>query len=131
MKYEVKVVDYFGIFYTTRHRPLLLPLKRPCSLSRTETAISNPKFGVYIIYIYVYVHISHDLKGYRRTTVYPCGACDKMHLKHSVFSFRDSHQALALHKGLVKVGKAARSVALRLCPVRRGLMHILRVCRLP
>ena len=31
--------------------PSLLPLKRPCSLSRTETAISNPKFGVYIIYI--------------------------------------------------------------------------------
>jgi len=32
--------------------PSLLPLKRPCSLSRTETAIPNPKFGVYIMYIY-------------------------------------------------------------------------------
>jgi len=32
--------------------PSLLPLKRPCSLSRPRTAISNPKFGVYIIYIY-------------------------------------------------------------------------------
>ncbi len=32
----------------------MLPLKRPCSLSRTEMAISNPKFGVYIIYIYLY-----------------------------------------------------------------------------
>ncbi len=31
--------------------PSLLPLKRPCSLSRPRTAISNPKFGVYIIYI--------------------------------------------------------------------------------
>ena len=29
--------------------PSVLPLKRPCSLSRTETAIPNPKFGVYII----------------------------------------------------------------------------------
>ena len=29
----------------------LLPLKRPCSLSRTETAFPNPKFGEYIIYI--------------------------------------------------------------------------------
>ena len=34
----------------------MLPLKRPCSLSRTETAISNPKFGVYIIYIYMPQH---------------------------------------------------------------------------
>ena len=30
--------------------PSVLPLKRPCSLSRTETAITDPKFGVYIIY---------------------------------------------------------------------------------
>lgn len=29
--------------------PLLLPLKRPCSLSRPGTAILDPKFGVYII----------------------------------------------------------------------------------
>jgi len=34
--------------------PSLLPLKRPCPLSRTETAIPNPKFGVYIMYIYIY-----------------------------------------------------------------------------
>ena len=33
--------------------PSMLPLKRPCSLSRTETVISNPKFGVYIIYIHI------------------------------------------------------------------------------
>ncbi len=33
--------------------PSMLPLKRPCSLSRTKTAIANPKFGVYIIYIYI------------------------------------------------------------------------------
>ena len=32
--------------------PSVLPLKRPCSLSRTEPATINPKFGVYIIYIY-------------------------------------------------------------------------------
>ncbi len=31
----------------------LLPLKRPCSLSMTERAIDNPKFGVYIMYIYI------------------------------------------------------------------------------
>jgi len=30
-----------------------------------------------------------------------------MHLKHSVFSVRDSYQALALHMGLLKVGKVA------------------------
>ena len=35
--------------------PSLLPLKRPCSLSRTETVILDPKFGVYIIDIYIYV----------------------------------------------------------------------------
>ena len=41
--------------------PPLLPLKRPCSLSRTETAIPNPKFGVYIIYIYIFEssHLVH------------------------------------------------------------------------
>ena len=33
--------------------PSVLPLKRLCSLSRTETAATNPKFGVYIICIYV------------------------------------------------------------------------------
>jgi hypothetical protein len=33
--------------------PSLLPLKRPCSLSRPWTAIPNPKFGVCIIYIYI------------------------------------------------------------------------------
>ena len=32
--------------------PSVFPLKRPCSLSRPGTAISDPKFGVYIIYIY-------------------------------------------------------------------------------
>ncbi len=36
-----------------RRAPSVLPLKRPCSLHRTETAILNPKFGVYIIYIYI------------------------------------------------------------------------------
>ena len=34
--------------------PSMLSLKQPCSLFRTETAIPNPKFGVYIIYIYIY-----------------------------------------------------------------------------
>ena len=33
--------------------PLLLPLKRPCSLFRPGMAIANPKFGVYIIHIYI------------------------------------------------------------------------------
>jgi hypothetical protein len=33
--------------------PSLLPLKRPCSLSSSKTVIPNPKFGVYIIYIYM------------------------------------------------------------------------------
>ncbi len=33
--------------------PPVLPPKRPCSLSRSKTAIPNPKFGVYIIYIYI------------------------------------------------------------------------------
>ena len=31
----------------------MLPLKRPCSLSRPGTAISNPKFGEDIINIYI------------------------------------------------------------------------------
>ncbi len=35
--------------------PSLLPLKRPCSLSRPGRVIPNPKFGVYIIYIYIYI----------------------------------------------------------------------------
>ena len=34
--------------------PSLLPLKRPCSLSQPEMATLDPKFGVYIIYIYIY-----------------------------------------------------------------------------
>ena len=29
--------------------PSVLPLKRLCSLSRMETAIANPKFGVYTL----------------------------------------------------------------------------------
>jgi len=33
--------------------PSVLPLKRPCSLSQTKTVIPNPKFGVYVIYIYI------------------------------------------------------------------------------
>ena len=32
--------------------PSVLPLKRPCSLSRSGRVICNPKFGVYITYIY-------------------------------------------------------------------------------
>ena len=35
----------------------VLPLKRPCSLSRPGTAIPHPKFGVYIIYIYVLLYL--------------------------------------------------------------------------
>jgi hypothetical protein len=35
--------------------PSVLPLNRLCSLSRSKTEISNPKFGVDIIYIY-YIH---------------------------------------------------------------------------
>ena len=37
---------------------LLLPRKWFCSFSQTETAVVNPKFGVYIIFIY-YVHPEH------------------------------------------------------------------------
>ena len=33
--------------------PSLLPLKRACSLCRTETVIPNPKFGEDIIHIYI------------------------------------------------------------------------------
>lgn len=29
----------------------MLPLKRPCSLFQLKTAVGNPRFGVYIIYI--------------------------------------------------------------------------------
>ena len=45
--------------YSLRCPPLhpralsVLPLKRLCSLSRPGTVMSNPKFGVYIVYIYV------------------------------------------------------------------------------
>jgi len=35
----------------------MLPLKRPCSLSRPRGAVPDPKFGVYIIYIYIYIAI--------------------------------------------------------------------------
>ena len=37
--------------------PSVLPLKWPCSLSRSKAVISNPKFGVYIIYIYCILKI--------------------------------------------------------------------------
>ena len=33
--------------------PSVLPLKRPCSLSRPGRAIQDPKIGVYITYIYL------------------------------------------------------------------------------
>ena len=33
------------------HALLVLPLKQPCSLSRSKMAIANPRFGLYIIYI--------------------------------------------------------------------------------
>ena len=36
--------------------PLGLPLKQPCSLSQSETAISNSKLGMYI-YVYIYSSI--------------------------------------------------------------------------
>lgn len=36
--------------------PPVLPLKRPCSLSRTETVIANSKFGVYISTLYVHMY---------------------------------------------------------------------------
>jgi len=38
--------------------PSLLPLKQPCSLSRTKTAIPDPQFGAYIMYIYILVNHS-------------------------------------------------------------------------
>lgn len=37
--------------------PSVLPLKPPCSLSRIEMAIPNPKFGLYIIYICRYIEV--------------------------------------------------------------------------
>ena len=47
----------FGVpscFLDTFFAPFVTPLKRLHSLSKTEAAISNPKFGAYII-IYIYV----------------------------------------------------------------------------
>jgi hypothetical protein len=37
--------------------PLLLPLKRPWSLSRSKTVISNPRLGVYV---HIYLDINHE-----------------------------------------------------------------------
>lgn len=36
--------------------PSMFPRKRPCSLSRTKSAIPNPEFGVYVIVIYIYIY---------------------------------------------------------------------------
>lgn len=41
-----------GALWYSLDAPLVLPLKRPCSLSRTKGAITDPKFGVYMKYIY-------------------------------------------------------------------------------
>lgn len=38
----------------------VLPLKRLCSFSRTETAVPNPKFGLYIAYIFIYIPTLHS-----------------------------------------------------------------------
>ena len=38
----------------SRSAHAVLPLKRPCSLARTEVVTHDRKFGVYIIYIYIY-----------------------------------------------------------------------------
>lgn len=43
------------LFYAPSVLSLMLSLKRLYSLSRTETSTPNPKFGVYIKYIY-YIH---------------------------------------------------------------------------
>ncbi len=42
--------------------PLILPLKRPYSLSYLKIVISNPKFRVYIIYIY-YIHFKLKIEN--------------------------------------------------------------------
>ena len=40
-------------FTLAQSAPIVLPLKRPYSLSRMEKTISNPKFGLYVIYSYL------------------------------------------------------------------------------
>ena len=58
--------------------PSMLPLKQPCSLSRPRIAIPSPKFGVYIIYIYIFfgsVRLPFSKTCSRTsapTTVLPC-----------------------------------------------------------
>ena len=42
------------------HAPSVLPLKQPRSLSRTKTAIINPKFRVYIMSIYIYLGFDRE-----------------------------------------------------------------------
>ena len=55
--------------------PSMLPPKRPCSLSRTKTAISNPKFGVYIIYIYIHYTNPYIPLPTRRTPRFALERC--------------------------------------------------------
>ena len=51
----ISILDYSAssVLSLLPPTPFLLPLKRPCSLSHPGTAISDPKFGVYI---YIYAH---------------------------------------------------------------------------
>ena len=52
--------------YSAPHPPSLLPLERPCSLSRSKTEIPNPRLGVYIIYMYTPIsHITIPCPGKR------------------------------------------------------------------
>jgi len=56
---EVKQTDlqaktHYGVQEARIGFPPVLPLKRLCSLPRTEAVIRDHKFGVYIIYIYIY-----------------------------------------------------------------------------
>jgi len=53
--------------------PSLLPLKRPCSLSRSKTATTNPKFGVYIVYIYKFQRSLNISVAHARLQQYPIG----------------------------------------------------------
>lgn len=58
--------------------PLLLLLKRSYSLFYPERAISNPKFGVYIMYIY---NLSLPLHLHYSTSIYTTSKTSYFHLK--------------------------------------------------
>ena len=94
--------------------PYSLPLKRPYSLFNTETAMPNPEFGLYSIYIY----ISHI---HPKTSICDCdfgvtGAAASEIESREVFFINIYQQYLMLLPSCAWLGLVPRILTISLAP---------------